>query len=220
MSDLAAVSAYWLLFAKGLGTTIWISWLALLIGSVVGGILAHLRLVPARPVRAVVTGYVELFRSIPPLMLFFGSYYGVSYAFGLNLSPFVAATVALSLHASSMMSEVIRGGLQSVDAGQWAAGRASGMTNLQILSLVVWPQSFRVALPPAVGVYIATLKDTAVASVIGYVELTRSGLIVRENTGSSFLVFVIIAAMYFVVCYAISQLGAYWERRFRIVGHQ
>jgi polar amino acid transport system permease protein len=209
------VLQYWPVFLRGALTTLWISWLALMLGGAIGAVVAHLRLARPWPLRAVAVAYTELFRSIPPLMLFFGSYYGVSFAFRYNLAPFTAATLSLTLTASALMAEVVRAGIESVGRGQWLAAWASAMTPLQVLRYVVWPQALRVSLPPAVGVYVSTLKDSSVASVIGYVELTRSGLLVRETTGSSFDVFLIVAAVYFAINFGISQVGAALERRFQ-----
>ena len=218
MSGDGSVADYWYVFLTGTLTTIWISWLALLSGGAIGAVVAHMRIARVRALRLLAMCYTELFRSIPPLMLFFGCYYGISYAFNLNLKPFTAATLALTLTASSLMAEVVRSGIESVGAGQWLAATASGMRPLQTMRYVVWPQALRVCLPPATGVYIATLKDSSVASVIGYLELTRSGLLVRETTGNSFEVFMIIAVIYFAVNYTMSLAGGAFERKFKVVG--
>jgi polar amino acid transport system permease protein len=209
------IAQYWLVFLKGAGITLWLSWLALMMGGVVGVGIALARLSPWRLLRGAALAYTEVLRSFPPLILFFGCFYGISYAFGLDLSPFAAATVALSAQASAFMSEVVRSGVESVGRGQWEAARSSGLAYWQIMRHVVGPQAVPVMLPPAVGVYISTLKDSSLASVIGYVELTKAGMLVRETTGISFEVFVIVAAMYFLINYFISLGGAALERKFR-----
>lgn len=211
------VTHYWRFFLSGTLTTLWISWMALMLGGILGTMIAHMRLSRIAMFRIFALTYTELFRSIPPLMLFFGCYYGVSFALDINLNPFTSATLALTLTASSLMAEVVRSGIESVGTGQWLAATASGMTKPQVFRYVVWPQALRVCLPPATGVYISTLKDSSVASVIGYIELTRSGLLIRETTGSSFDVFLIIAVIYFVINYGLSLGGGALERRFHIV---
>jgi len=211
------VTHYWRFFLSGTLTTLWISWLALMLGGILGTVVAHMRMSRIAALRIFALGYTEFFRSIPPLMLFFGSYYGISFALDVNLNPFTSATLALTFTASSLMAEVVRSGIESVGTGQWLAATASAMTRLQVFRYVVWPQALRVCLPPATGVYISTLKDSSVASVIGYIELTRSGLLIRETTGSSFDVFLIIATIYFVINYGLSLCGGALERRFRIV---
>jgi polar amino acid transport system permease protein len=161
--------------------------------------------------------YTELFRSIPILVLLFFVYFGVPFVLDVNLSPFGAATIALMLEASSMMAEVVRAGIQSVGRGQWEAALSSGMKGWQAIRYVIGPQAIRVMLPPSVGVYIATLKDSSLAAIIGYVELTKAGLLIRESTGESFIVLSVVATLYFVINYAISLGGAAMERKFRIV---
>ncbi|MBI1775447.1 MAG: amino acid ABC transporter permease [Proteobacteria bacterium] len=211
------VAQYWLVFLKGAGITLWISWLALILGGLIGAVIGLARTSRWRVLEAAALVYTEVFRSIPPLILFFGCFYGVSYAINLDLSPFGAATIALTAVASAFMSEVVRAGIESVGRGQWEAAQSSGMRYWQIQRYVVWPQAIRVMLPPSVGVYISTLKDSSLASVIGYLELTKSGMLIRETTGVSFDVFLIVATLYFVINYSISLGGAALERRFWFV---
>lgn len=213
----ATVAAYWYVFAKGVAITLWISWLALLLGGVVGFVIGMMRLSRWMALRWLATGYIEVFRSIPPLVLFFGCFYGLSFALQLDLSPFAAATIALTLTASALMAEVVRAGVESVGRGQWEAAFSSGMHYSQVFRYIVWPQAIRVMLPPSIGVYISTLKDSSLASIIGYVELTKSGLLVRESTGISFEVLMIVAILYFIINYSISLVGAALERRFKYV---
>ncbi|MSP48229.1 MAG: amino acid ABC transporter permease [Alphaproteobacteria bacterium] len=211
------VGAFWYVFLTGAAVTLWISWLALLLGGLVGVIVGMMRISKWVALRWLAVAYTEVFRSIPPLVLFFGCFYGLSYALQLDLSPFAAATVALTATASALMSEVVRAGIESVTHGQWQAAYSSGMRYDQVFRYVVWPQAIRVMLPPSIGVYISTLKDSSLASIIGYVELTKSGLLIRETTGISFEVLLIIAVMYFVINYSISLVGASLERKFKYV---
>lgn len=209
------IAQYWFVFLKGVGTTLWISWLSLMLGGVLGTGIALARLSPWRLLRGSALVYTELFRSFPPLILFFGCFYGASFALEVDVSPFIAATVALTVQASAFMSEVVRAGVESVGRGQWEAAHSSGMRFWQIMRYVVGPQAIPVMLPPSVGVYIATLKDSSLASVLGYVELTKTGLLVRETTGVSFEVFVIVAVLYFIINYSISLGGAALERKYK-----
>lgn len=203
---------------KALGLTIWLSWLALLIGGVGGLVLALMRTSRFRPLMLFAMLYTEFFRSIPILIVLFFCFYGVPLLFGVDLSAFAAATVALGLHASSMMSEVIRAGITSVGKGQWEAAQAAGMSYRQMMRHVIGPQAMQVILPPSVGVYIMVLKESSVASIIGYVELTETGLLIRESVGGGFAILGVVALLYFVLCYAISLAGGAMERRMKIVG--
>ena len=203
-------------FLWGAAITVWISWLALLLGAAGGAVVGLARLSRVRPVRGAAIAYIEVFRSIPIYVLLYFVFYGMPFVSGINLSPFAAATVSLSLIASSFMAEVVRAGIQSVAHGQWEAAQSSGMRFVQTMRHVVGPQAIRVMLPPSIGVYISTLKESSLASVIGYVELTQTGLLIREATGNSVIVLGTVAMLYFVINYSISLGGGYLERRFRI----
>jgi His/Glu/Gln/Arg/opine family amino acid ABC transporter permease subunit len=208
--------SYMPLLLKAALVTIWLSWLALLIGAVGGTLVALARMSTLLPLRLLALLFTEFFRSIPILIVLFFVFFGVPLIFGLDLSPFTATTIALALHASATMSEVIRAGLESVGKGQWEAARAAGMTYWQMMRHVIVPQALRVILPPSVGVYIATLKESSLASIIGYVELTKTGLLIRETMGSSFVPLLLLALIYFLINYGISLGGAALERRFHV----
>ena len=214
---LNVVLPYWLVLLRGLFWTVALSALALGLGAILGVIIAFARMSGIRLLRYGAGVYIELFRSVPPLILFFGAFYGLSYATGISLTPYQAATLALTLFASPPMAEVVRSGVMSIPRGQWEASAAQGMHRLQLVRFVIWPQAFRVMLPAAVGVYVGTLKDSSLASVIGFIELTKAGLLIREATGRSFEPFVSIAVLYFALNYSISAGGAWLERRFSFV---
>jgi His/Glu/Gln/Arg/opine family amino acid ABC transporter permease subunit len=207
------------LLLKAAGITIWISWLALVIAALVGGVVGIARSSRWRSLRWAALIYTEAFRSIPMIVLMFFCYFGVPLFLRIDLPPFAAATLALALVGSSLMAEVVRGGIDSVGRGQWDAARAAGLRDFQIMRLIVGPQALRVMLPPSVGVYVATLKDSSIASIIGYVELTKTGLLIRDSVGHGFEILAYVALMYFAINYAISLGGHALERRYRIVGH-
>ena len=207
---------YGAVLMRGLAVTLWISWLALLLAAVVGAGVGIGRTSKLWLLRFVTRAYTEFFRSIPTLVQLFFVYYGITFVFGINLSPFAAATIALALEGSALMSEVVRGGLQSVGPGQKEAALSSGMKPWQAELYVIWPQAIRVMVPPAVGVYVSTLKASALASVIGYVELTKSGLLIRESVRGQpggLTILVAVAAIYVIINFAISKFGAAIERR-------
>ena len=207
---------FWPVLLRGVATTLWISWLGLILGGLLGAIIGMAADSRSRILRTSAFVYTELFRSIPPLILFFGCFYGISFAFKVDLSPFTSATIALALEASAFMAGVVSAGIASVSRGQWEAAQASGMKFWQIMRYVIGPQAIRVMLPPTVGVYIGTLKDLSLASVIGFVELTKAGLLVREASGASFQVFLVVGVLYFLINYSISLGGAALERKFHI----
>jgi polar amino acid transport system permease protein len=211
------VVAYLGTLFRAAGITLWVSWLALLLGGAIGITVGLARTSRWIPLRAGAIAYVEGFRSIPLIILLFFVFYGVPLMTHINVPPFTAATIALAAVASANMAEVVRAGIESVGTGQWEAAFASGMAFLAVMRHVIGPQAVRVMLPPSIGVYIGTLKDSSLASIIGYVELTQTGLFVRDVTRNSFLVLSVVASMYFVINYSISMVGAALERRFHIV---
>ena len=204
------------LLFKAAGTTIWLSWLAMLVGAVGGTFVALLRRSRLAPLRIIALVYTEFWRSVPILIVMFFCFYGTPLVFGIDVSPFLAATIALALHASASMAEVVRAGLGSVGRGQFEAAQAAGMTPLQVMRHVVVPQALRVVLPPSVGVFITTLKESSLASIIGYIELTKTALLVRDSTGGGFAPLLLLGAMYFAMNYAISLAGLSLERRFHV----
>jgi His/Glu/Gln/Arg/opine family amino acid ABC transporter permease subunit len=210
------LATYGRLLLSAAGTTIWLSWLALLIGALGGTALGLFRTSHWASARWLAITYIEVFRSLPIIIVMFFCYFGAPLVFKIDLSTFASATVALALSSSAMMAEVVRAGFESVAKGQWEASRAAGMSYGQIMRYVVGPQALRVILPPSVGVYIATLKESSLAAVIGYVELTKTGLLMRESLNGSFLPLVAVAALYFVINYTISLGGGALERRFEI----
>jgi His/Glu/Gln/Arg/opine family amino acid ABC transporter permease subunit len=204
------------LLIKAAGLTLWISWLALLLGGLVGGLVGVGRTSKWRTLRVLALFYTETFRSIPIIVLMFFCYFGLPLMFDIDLPAFAAAVLALGLEASALMSEVVRAGIESVVSGQRDAGQSLGLRNWQVMRLIIAPQALRVALPPTVGVYIAVLKDSSIASIIGYVELTKSGLLIRDATGHGFEVLAGVFLLYFSMNYGISLLGRILERKYQI----
>jgi len=116
------------------------------------------------------------------------------------------------------MAEIVRAGIQAVGRDQWEAARSLGMGYGQIMRHVVLPPAVRVMIPPGVGLLIGLIKDSSIVSVLSYVELTRAGQVLMEKTFLSFQVFGIVAALYFLLCYPLSRLALYSERRLRLGG--
>ena len=216
MHDSYSLMAYMPAVFRALGTTLYLSWLSLILGALGGTLLALMRISGFFPLRWFAIVYTEFFRSVPILIILFFVFYGIPLATGIDLSGFWAATVALSAHASSMMSEVIRAGIESVGRGQWEAAQAAGMNYRQLMRHVVWPQAMQVILPPSVNIYIMVLKESSIASIIGFIELSRAGQLVNNATFQPFTVFIVVAAIYFALCYPLSLLSRRLERRLNV----
>jgi His/Glu/Gln/Arg/opine family amino acid ABC transporter permease subunit len=206
---------YLLLLLKGLGITLELSLGALLFGSLGGVLLGAMRGARWRPVRAAAFVYVEALRSIPFVILLFFIFYALPLALDIDIPPYPAAISALSLHCSAYMGEVIRSGIEAIPKGQWEAAQSLGLGDYRIMRHVVLPQALRVMIPPTIGVYVSTIKESSLASIIGFVELLGQGMAIREsNAGRSTAdVLLAVAIGYFAICWSLSLLGRRLERR-------
>jgi polar amino acid transport system permease protein len=184
-----------------------------------GGICGLALLVPrvSRSVaaRQAVTLYVELFQGTPLLMQLFLVFFGLP-LLGVDVSPWLAATVSLSLYASAYLVEIWRGCVDSVPQGQWDASASLGMRYLAQLRTVILPQALRLAVPPTVGFLVQLVKSTALASIIGYTELTKTAQILTNATFQPFIIYTLVALIYFAMCYPLTAAARRLERRLAI----
>ena len=207
-------ASYLTLLLEGALITLELSLGALVLGTVGGVLLGLLRTARAWPLRALPLGYVEIVRSTPFLILLFFIYYGLPLVLNADIPAYPAAIAALSIYCSAYMAEVVRAGLESVPRGQAEAAAALGLRYPQIVGLVILPQALRLMVPPTIGVYISTIKESSLASVIGFVELLGTGNEIREsnagrNTGD---VLIFVAICYFIICFALSRFGRWVEQ--------
>lgn len=192
--------------------TIALSAIAFLGGGIGGLAVALARVSPRKWLSRLASGFIQVFQGTPLLMQLFLVFFGAN-AFGLGLNPWFAAAIALTLNASAFLGEIWRGSIQSVPTGQWEAGTALGLHYGRLMRLVILPQAMRVALPPTVGFLVQLIKGTSLAAIIGFTELTRAGQIINNATFRPFLVFGLVAAIYFALCWPLSLLAAWLERR-------
>jgi polar amino acid transport system permease protein len=209
---MAAVAPYLYILIRGAIVTLQISLLALVFSLVIGTAVGLLGTAFPRAGFLITRLYVELIRSIPLLVLIFFAYYAIPVVTNVNVSPYAATTGTLSIYGGAYMSEVVRSGIQSVGMNQWDAARALGLRYWRIMMLVVFPQAVRVMVPAGIGVFIDLIKGSSVASIIGFIELMQTAINVR-NTIFSLSPIVVAAFLYFCICFGLSRLGAYAERR-------
>jgi polar amino acid transport system permease protein len=183
-------------------------------GGAVGGLLVALaRVSEAKPLRYLALGFIRLFQGTPLLMQLFLVFFGLN-IFGTGINPWVAAAIALTLHASAFLGEIWRGCIEAVPKGQSEACWALGIGYVDRMRYVVLPQAARIAVAPTVGFLVQLIKGTSLASIIGFVELTRAGQIINNATFRPFVVFGLVAAIYFILCWPLSILAGRMERRF------
>jgi polar amino acid transport system permease protein len=191
--------------------TVLLSLIAFIGGGLVGLALLVARVAYPRGARLPVSGYVQLFQGTPLLMQLFLAYFGLG-LFGINVSPWVAAALALTFYTSAFLAEIWRGCVDAVPKGQWEASSALAMTLGEQLRHVIGPQALKVAVPPTVGFLVQVVKGTALASVIGFVELTKAATMITNATFRPFTVYAVVAVMYFLLCWPISAWSKSLER--------
>lgn len=198
---------------EGLGITLTLCLCAMLIGTALGLLFGVMRTSRFRALRYLSWVYVYIIRGTPLLMQLFLVYYGLPLMLGYSISAFSTAVIGLSLYAGAYLAEIIKAGIQAVDRGQGEAAKALGMTHVQEFVHIVFPQALRVIIPPAAGFFIALIKDSSLVSAIGFMELTRSGKLIIARTFQPFTIYLIIAVIYFILCYTLSQYSKSLERR-------
>lgn len=192
-----------------------VSILAFIFGGIAGFVVAIGRTARSKALRLVTSTWIQLVQGTPVLIVLFLSYYGLS-LLGLKLSPLFAATLAMAIYSSAYLGEIWRGCIQAVPAGQWEASGALAMTRWQQLRYVILPQAIRMALPPTVGFSVQVIKNTSITSIIGLVELTRSGQLINNATFQPFQVFVVVALIYFALCFPLSTASKRMERKLHV----
>lgn len=197
---------------QGAGWTLVLSLMAFVGGGLVGFIVALCRISPIRWVRWLSTGYVQLVQGTPLLILMFLAYFGLSIA-GLSLPALVAAGLSMTIYVSAYIGEIWRGCIQAVPRTQWEAAECLALSRVQRMGLVVLPQALRIATPPTVGFMVQIVKNTSLASVVGFVELARAGQVVNNSIFQPFLVYMLVAGLYFLLCFPLSWWSRQLERR-------
>lgn len=156
--------------------------------------------------------YIAVFQGTPLLMQLFVVYYGVGLV-GLNVDAWIAVAIAFTLHASAFLGEIWRGGIQSIPKGQTEAANALGLHYVSRMKDVILPQALKISLPATIGFLVQLVKGTSLAAIVGFVELSRAGQIVSNQTFRPLMVFAIVGAIYFALCWPLSLWGARMERR-------
>lgn len=182
----------------------------------IGGGLVGMALLVARVARwpgaeRGVSLYVQLFQGTPLLMQLFLSYFGLA-LLGLNVSAWVAAGLALTLYSSAFLCEIWRGCVNAIPKGQWEASASLALSLREQLIHVIAPQALRIAVAPTVGFLVQVIKGTALASVIGFIELTKAGTMITNATFRPFTVYACVALLYFALCFPISAWSHRLER--------
>lgn len=192
--------------------TLVLSLMAFVGGGLVGFLVALGRTSPWRMLRIVAGFYVTVVQGTPLLIILFITYFGLP-TLGYSISPLLAAGLSLTIYVGAYLGEIWRGCLQSVPKAQWEAAECLALSKASRMFQVILPQAIRIATPPTVGFCVQIIKNTSLASVVGFVELARAGQLINNSIFEPFLIYVIVAALYFCLCYPVSLLSRRLERR-------
>ena len=197
---------------QGLVTTVLLSVASIVGGTLVGLLAAVLRSFGPWGVSRVAKVYIELFRGTPVLITLMFIYFGVSY-FGYAIDVFAAGAIGLSIYQGAYIAEIFRSGIEAVPKGQWEVSQILGLTRPQTFAFVVLPQTGKIVLPPLVGQYLSLIKDTSIVSMIGMSELMHGGQAIVDRIGRPVEIYGLVALIYFVVCFPVSQWVRHHDRR-------
>ncbi|TDY99014.1 UNVERIFIED_ORG: amino acid ABC transporter membrane protein 2 (PAAT family) [Herbaspirillum seropedicae] len=206
---------YFFFMVQSIGWTLVLSLLAFVLGGIGGFLVMLARISPRAWLRRPAILFIECVQGIPLLILLFIVYFGLS-VYGLVLPALVAAGLAMMIYASAYLGDIWRGCVEAMPRPQWEASECLSLTRWQTLRLVIIPQATRLSLPPTIGFLVQLIKMTSLASVIGFVELTRAGQIINNSIFQPFLVFLLVGSFYFLLCYPLSRWSASMERKLNV----
>ena len=217
------ISNNWPMFLRGAGMTLLISMVGTIIGSIIGLLVGVMRTIPVsergikrvilKVVNAILSVYIELFRGTPMIVQAMVIYYGSALAFGVNMNRLYAAILIVSINTGAYMSEIVRGGIVSIDKGQFEAAQAIGMNHIQTMINVVLPQVIRNILPATGNEFVINIKDTSVLNVISVTELYFQTKSVSGNNFRYFESFFVACILYFIMTFTITRILRYVERK-------
>ena len=198
------------------GWTLALSAIAFIGGGILGFVIALMKVSDNKLLRGIASAYVQIVQGTPLLILLFLIYFGVAILGFNNVPALLAAGAGFTIYASGFLGEIWRGCIESVPKTQWEAAECLAMTRWQRMTRVILPQAARIATAPTVGFLVQIVKNTSLASVVGFVELSQAGKLINNSTFQPFIVFITVAVIYFLICYPLSVWSRGLERRLNV----
>ncbi|GAB7546279.1 MULTISPECIES: amino acid ABC transporter permease [Cupriavidus] len=195
--------------------TVVLSLVAFAGGAVIGLLVLLMRISRRAPLRRAAWAFIEVFQGTPLLMQLFLAFFGLA-LFGVEIPAWLAAGLALSLWSGAYLAEIWRGCVEAIPKGQWEAAGCLSLGHLQQMRYVILPQALRIAIAPTVGFVVQIIKGTALASIIGFVELSKAGTVITNATFSPFTVYALVALIYFALCWPLSRYSRHLERKLNV----
>ncbi len=201
---------------QGLWVTIYVSLISIILSFVLGLIFGLLRYMKIKYVSAIVGFVIDITRNLPLLLIIFFTYFGLP-ELGIVTNQTAASIIALVIFEGAMLAEIVRSGISSIDPGQMEGARSNGMTFGQAMYHVVMPQALHNMIPALLSQFVSLVKDTSLATIIVLPELLyHAQIIYSQNTTYIIPMYVIIAVMYFIVCFCLSMFASYLQKRFKM----
>ncbi|HHV37864.1 MAG TPA: amino acid ABC transporter permease [Tepidimicrobium sp.] len=217
------VSNNWPMFLRGAGMTLYISIIGTIAGFIIGLLVGVIRTIPIpdrgakkitlKVTNIILSAYIEIFRGTPMIVQAMVIYYGSALAFGMDMNRLTAALFIVSINTGAYMSEIVRGGIVSIDKGQFEAAHAIGMNHVQTMKNVILPQVIRNILPATGNEFVINIKDTSVLNVISVTELYFQTKSISGNNFRYFESFFVACVLYFIMTFTITRILRYFERR-------
>jgi putative lysine transport system permease protein len=217
------IKNYWPMYLRGAGVTLYISIIGTIVGFIIGLLVGVVRTIPMpekgikriflKIINAILSIYIEVFRGTPMIVQAVVIYYGSAQAFGIDLDRLTAALFIVSINTGAYMSEIVRGGIISIDKGQYEAAEAIGMRHFQTMFNIVLPQAIRNILPMIGNEFVINIKDTSVLNVISVTELFFQAKTVSGNNFRIFESYLIVCVIYLVMTFTVTRILRYIERK-------
>lgn len=219
--DFSFIVEYMPYYFEGIKYTLLISFVAVLFGAVFGSLLFYMKssnfhIWKIKPLKIIAVAYIEIIRGTPMILQIFIVYAGAEPFFGMDLSALQAAFVAIALNSAAYVSEIVRAGIDAVDKGQMEAARSLGMKKSTAMMLIVVPQAVRNILPAIGNEFVAVIKESSMASVVGVGELMYAEKIVQGSTYRSLEPLIVAAGFYFILTFTLGRVISLIERRMKV----
>ena len=218
--DFSFIDNYFPYYLKGAGYTLLISLITVLFGAMFGSILFFMKtskfhIWKIKPLKIIAVVYIEIIRGTPMLLQILIMYAGSKMFFGIDLSPFTSAIIAIALNSAAYVSEIVRAGIEAVDKGQMEAARSLGMRKSTAMVLIVIPQAVKNILPAIGNEFVAIIKESSMASIIGVNELMFAGKVVSGSTYLGLEPYIVAAGFYFIMTFTLGRIISLIERRMK-----
>ncbi|WP_422123810.1 amino acid ABC transporter permease [Planococcus sp. X10-3] len=214
--DFSQIVPYIPFMLKGIWTTIQFVFVAIILGSILGTVLALFKIGKTKGLRWFADAYTSIFRGTPLILQLMIIYYSIPQLTGYDINPFMSAVLAFGLNSSAYISEIIRAGIQAVDKGQMEAAQALGIPYRAMMKDIILPQALKNILPALMNEFITLTKESAIVSTIGYLDLMRRAQVVGSDLFRNFEPLLFVGFIYWCMVMVLTVIGRMFERRLKL----